>query len=330
MAKQYGQRLKILCILDILRRYSDEQHPLNASEICDYLENMGVSAERKSVYNDIAALSDFGYDIVKSGSPRGWFLGAREFEEPEIYLLADAVRAAKFITVGKSRELIGKLDSFLSNAQAAKREKRVYFDAAAKCSNEEIYYNIDKISDEINRRKKIRLDYASRELSADREIVRREREMTVSPYALTWQDDHYYLIGNYEKYNNLIHLRVDRMRSVEITCLEARPFSEVSEYDDYFNVSDYTKRLFSMYGGVTAEIELSCNKKIIEQVLDRFSEDIFIKNVTDSEFGFSVKAVLSDALVTWILNYGENIRVIAPEELKLRLLKRIKEVEKLY
>ena len=107
MAKQYGQRLKILCVLDILRRYSDEQHPLNASEICDYLENMGVSAERKSVYNDIAALSDFGYDIVKSGSPRGWFLGAREFEEPEIYLLADAVRAAKFITVGKSRELIG-------------------------------------------------------------------------------------------------------------------------------------------------------------------------------------------------------------------------------
>lgn len=330
MAKQYGQKLKILYILDILRQYTDEQHPLNAAEICEHLEKKGIAAERKSVYNDIAALSDYGFDIVKTGAPKGWFLGAREFEEPEIYLLADAVRAAKFITAGKTKELVGKLDSFLSSEQAGKREKRVYFDASGKCANEEIYYNIDKISDAINRRRKIGLDYVSRELSPNREIVSKVREMLISPYALTWQDDHYYLIGNYEKYDNLIHIRVDRMRSVTVTGDAARPFSEVSEYTDFFDTSDYTKRLFSMHGGVPAEIELICSKKIIEQVLDRFSEDIFIRNVTDTEFGFSVKAVLSDALVTWILNYGENIKVAAPEELKEKLLKRIAEVGKLY
>ena len=304
MAKTYGQKLKPLYVLDILKKESDEEHPLTAADICAALERQGIAAERKSVYSDISALEEYGVDIVKSASPRGWFIASREFEEPEIYMLADAVRTAKFISAAKTRAFVKKLDSFVSGKSAEKREKQIHFSSAGKCSNEEIFYSIDKIS--------------------------RAIESKISPYSLVWQDDNYYVIGNYEKYDNLIHLRLDRMYSVEITDDAARHFSQVSEYQEYFDVSDYTAKLFSMHGGSVEKIELRCSKKIMEQVADRFGENIFIKKVTDTDFCFSADAAISDALVTWIINYGENIKVLSPQKLCESVIKRANVVLKIY
>ena len=330
MAKKQGQRLKILYILDFLKRESDEEHPVTAADICEYLDSQGITAERKSVYNDISALADYGADIVRSGSPRGWFLASREFEEPEIYLLADAVRTAGFISAAKTRELVKKLDSFVSRYQAQKRENRVYFSSCAKSVNEEIFYSIDKISRAVTEKKKIRFEYVNRVLSPDRTIEKQKREMLISPYALTWQDDHYYVIGNYEKYDNLIHLRLDRMYKVEITDMPQRHFSEVSEYTDYFDTPDYTSKLFGMHGGEIYDIELKCSKKITEQVADRFGEDIFIKKVTDEDFCFTVRAALSDALVSWVISYGDRVKVLEPQILRDMVIGRTEKVLGLY
>lgn len=330
MAKKQGQRLKILYILDFLKRESDEEHPVTAADICEYLDSQGIAAERKSVYADISALTDYGADIVRSGSPRGWFLASREFEEPEIYLLADAVRTAGFISAAKTRELVKKLDSFVSRYQAQKRENRVYFSSCAKSVNEEIFYSIDKISRAVSEKKKIRFEYVNRVLSPDRTIEKQKRKMVISPYALTWQDDHYYVIGNYEKYDNLIHLRLDRMYKVEITDMPQRHFSEVSEYTDYFDTPDYTAKLFGMHGGEIYDIELKCSKKITEQVADRFGEDIFIKKVTDEDFCFTVRAALSDALVSWVISYGDRVKVLEPQILRDMVVNRTENVLGLY
>ncbi len=330
MAKKQGQRLKILYILDFLKRESDEEHPVTAADICEYLDSQGIAAERKSVYADISALTDYGADIVRSGSPRGWFLASREFEEPEIYLLADAVRTAGFISAAKTRELVKKLDSFVSRYQAQKRENRVYFSSCAKSVNEEIFYSIDKISRAVSEKKKINFEYVNRVLSPDRTIEKQKREMLISPYALTWQDDHYYVIGNYEKYDNLIHLRLDRMYKVEITDMPQRHFSEVSEYTDYFDTPDYTAKLFGMHGGEIYDIELKCSKKITEQVADRFGEDIFIKKVTDEDFCFTVRAALSDALVSWVISYGDRVKVLEPQILRDMVISRTEKVLGLY
>lgn len=181
MAKTHGQRLKILYILDFLKRESDEEHPVTAKDICEFLDSQGISAERKSVYADISALIDYGADIVRSASPRGWFLASREFEEPEIYLLADAVRTAGFISAAKTRELVKKLDSFVSRYQAQKRESRVYFSSCAKSVNEEIFYSIDKISRAIADKKKIRFEYVNRVLSPDRSIEKQKKRNAYKP-----------------------------------------------------------------------------------------------------------------------------------------------------
>ncbi len=331
MAERKGQKIKIICTLDILKKYSDEDHPITATEICEKLSAMGVTAERKSVYDDIANLIDYGYDIIRASSPkRGFFLASREFEVPEIYLLTDAVRTAKFITPKKTRELISKLDSMLSENQAGLREKHIYIDSINKCDNEEIYYSIDILSDAIAKNKKVEFDYFTRTINADRTVGTVKKHRTISPYALTWQDDHYYLIGNYDKYDNIAHFRLDRMRKVKITDIPRRYFGEVSGYSDYFDIADYTSKLFNMHSGKLETIEFCCNRQIAEQVFDRFSTNIFIKNFTEDTFDFSVKAAVSEALVTWIINYGDKVTVKSPESLKEMIKFRAKAVLDLY
>ncbi len=203
MARHSGQKLKALYVLEILKKYSDEEHPLNSADIVGLLAERGISAERKSVYDDIAALEFYGYDIIKTDTPRvGWFIGEREFEVPEIYLLCDAVRSAKFISTKKTRELLKRLYSMLSVHQVKRREKDFFNDFAEKSGNEEIYYNIDKISQAIECKKQIKIKYFQRSFDKNRNVSGAGKEMVLNPYALCWQDDHYYLIGNYQKYDN--------------------------------------------------------------------------------------------------------------------------------
>jgi len=331
LAKGANQKIKLLYILDILKRLSDENHPLNAAEISDELAKKNISAERKSIYDDIAQLELYGCDIIKAHTPKkGWFIGDREFEVPEIYLLSDAVRSAKFISRKKTRELLAKLGSMLSVHQEKQHNSNVYFGNIAKSANEEIYYNIDKINSAIEEKRQIKIKYASRKLDSGREVLVSEKEMVINPYSLCWQDDHYYLLGNYAKYNNLIHLRLDRIYSVDVLSDKARHFSEVSEYTDHFDTADYVDKLFGMHGGELCEVEFRCNKRITEPVLDRFGEDIFIIKVTENEFGFRVKAALSGALVSWIISYGEDLRVEKPEALKEMVKDRAKAVLEIY
>jgi len=331
MAARSGQKIKLFYIADILKKYTDEEHPIPATEICDKLAQMGVTAERKAIYDDIEQLMDYGFDIVKTRVPKsGYFLGSRQFEIPEIYLLADAVRTAKFITPKKSRELVSKLQDMLSIYQTTSIENGIYIDSDSKCTNEEIFYNIDTVSRAIKEKKKIIFKYGVRNLEADRTIKIAFKERTISPYALTWQDDHYYLIGNYEKYDNLVHFRIDRMRSVTETDEFWRPFSEVCEYKDVFDVADYTKRLFNMYGGKVDNVDLKCKREVLEQITDRFGDKIFVRNITDTHFTFTAKAVVSDAFVTWIMNYGDKVTVISPDYLIEKIKKRATDILSLY
>lgn len=326
-----GQKVKLLYIIKILTELTDEEHPLSATEICEKLASYDITAERKAIYDDIECLISFGYDIIKTRVPKnGYFLASRDFELPEVFLLSDAVRTAKFISQKKTRELTSKLDGLLSRYQAKRNISAIYIDSSNKTSNEELFYNIDRINTAIEQGKKITFTYSKRVLREGKQIATESKTRTVSPYAMTWQFDYYYLIGNYEKYDNLMNLRIDRIHSVEILDESIRHFSEVSDYCDTFDVADYTKKLFGMFGGNMQEIKLRCSNKILEQVTDRFGDKIFITNVTDTTFDFTAKAAVSDGLITWIMNYAESIEVIKPEELRHKITDRAEKILKIY
>lgn len=326
-----GQKVKLLYIIKILTELTDEEHPLSANEICEKLAAYDVTAERKAIYDDIECLIDFGYDIIKTRTPKnGYFLASREFELPEVFLLGDAVRTAKFISEKKTRELTKKLDNLVSRHQVKGNLRGIYIDAGSKTHNEELFYNIDNINTAIEQGKKIRFTYTRKILREGRQIVTESKTRTVSPYAMTWQFDYYYLIGNYEKYDNLMNLRIDRIHSVEILDEPIRHFSEVSDYRDTFDVADYTRKLFGMFGGNTQEIKLRCSNQILEQVTDRFGDKIFITNATENSFDFTVKAAVSDALVTWITNYSDKIEVLKPDQLKEKIVDRVEKILNIY
>lgn len=331
MAARRGQKVKLLYIIKILTELTDEEHPLSATEICEKLSAYDITAERKAIYDDIECLISFGYDIIQTRVPKnGYFLASRDFELPEVFLLGDAVRTAKFISEKKTRELTSKLDRLLSKHQTKRNISAIYIDSSNKTKNEELFYNIDRINTAIEEGKKIRFTYSKRVLHEGRQITTESKTRTVSPYAMTWQFDYYYLIGNYEKYDNLMNLRIDRIHSVEILDEPMRHFSEVSDYRDTFDVADYTKKLFGMFGGNMQEIKLRCSNKMLEQVTDRFGDKIFITNVTDKTFDFTAKAAVSDALATWIMNYGANIEVIIPTELRDKIKNRAEKILEIY
>ena len=326
-----GQKVKLLYIIKILTEFTDEEHPLSATEICEKLASYDITAERKAIYDDINCLIDFGYDIIQTRTPKnGYFLASRDFELPEVFLLCDAVRTAKFISEKKTRELTKKLDKLLSVYQVKRGLRGIYIDSSSKTHNEELFYNIDQINSAIEQGKKVKFTYSKKILREGRQIITESKERVVSPYAMTWQFDYYYLIGNYDKYNNLMNLRIDRIHKVEVTDEPIRHFSEVSDYHDSFDVADYTKKLFGMFGGNMQEVKLRCSNKILEQVTDRFGDSIFITNVTETTFDFTVKAAISDALVTWITNYSNMIEVIRPQELRDKIVDRANEILKVY
>ena len=331
MSARRGQKIKIVALLDILKCESNENNPLSAEDICKRLSELGISAERKAIYSDIEALIDYGFDILHTrGVKSGYYLASREFELPEVYLLTDAVQAASFITVKKTRELVKKLGGLLSDAQAKEREKGIYIDNGHKCDNEEIYYNIDSLSNAVAQRKKVELTYRVRAIDSDRKIVYKEKRHKLSPYALIWQNEHYYLVANNEKYDNLMHIRVDRMKKVAVLDEDFRHFSEVCEYRERFDIADYAKKSFQMYAGEETEIELECSEKILEQVVDRFSDKIFIRNVENGKFVFSTKVLLSDGLVNWVMQFGNEIKVKKPDKLKNLVSEKVKELAEIY
>lgn len=325
-------KLKLLYIKDYLEKNSDEDHPVSTEILSDMLEEKGISCERKSIYSDVKALKEYGVDIASVKKPfSGYAVLSREFEVPEIRLLIDAVQAADFITPKKTKELISKMGSLCSSFQSKALQKQVYIDNRVKCTNEEIYYNIDVVSRAIQQRKKVSFIYYKRKLNdGEKVIISDEREFTVSPYALIWSNDHYYLVSNNEKYDNLMHTRIDRMKKVQITDERARDFSEVSEYKNYFDAADYSSKSFNMYSGDTQRLVISCDNSILEEIIDRFGSEGIRADKDESRFILSSHCVISEGLTSWVMQFGNKVEVIEPKKLREDVRKRAEEIVNIY
>ncbi len=312
-----NSKVRVLRVLEILSQQSDAEHPIPSGVILNELKKYGIEAERKAIYKDIEALEDFGIEIEKASTPnKGYFLVSRSFELPEVQLLADAVQSAGFIPKKSTERLVEKLQGLVSRYDADSIKQRVCIENRSKSDNEAVYDIIDTLNWAIGKQKKIKLKYKKHRLDGNR-LADTFKEMTVSPYALSWQSDKYYLIGNNSKYDNLTHLRVDRIDEVTVTKEKFRHFSEVSEYSQRFDVADYSRKTFNMFGGEKCRIDLECKIELLDQIVDKFTDGIFVRRFdNEPSFRFSVDALISEGLVGWIMQFGGDIRVLSPESLK--------------
>ncbi len=210
------------------------------------------------------------------------------------------------------------------------KEKQVYIDNRNKCANENLFIVIDILSSAINSRKQVEVIYRKRKIVDGKTARYEEKTMIINPYALIWSDDHYYLVGNYSKYDNLIHLRIDRLKSVKVLDTFSRHFSEVSPYQTFFDIADYSNKHLSMFSGDIKPVEMICNNSMIEHFIDQFGEKVSMKPYDDEHFFSKIDVAVTDGLVAWIMQYGDKIKVRSPKELKNMIIDKTNSILALY
>lgn len=295
---------------------TDENHGLTINEIKDELESYGIKAERKSLYDDIEILQSFGLDIctVRTNTVK-YYIGNRDFQIPELKLLVDAIQSSKFITRKKSLELIEKLGHLVSENDGSQLRREVYVTNRVKTVNEHIYYNVDKIHNAISENKKISFQYFKWELDTTNgnKIVKTARKngeaYRVSPWALCWDDENYYLIAYDSEAEIIKHYRVDKMERIRLLKDER----DGSELYKGFNPARYAKSVFSMFGGEECEVKLLVDNNFIGVIVDRFGSDLFIVKHDEHSFTVNVNVMLSPQFYAWVFGLGGGVRILAPE-----------------
>lgn len=323
MAKSEGQKLKLLYIVRMLEESSDENHPLSTQEIIRRLEENGIHSERKSIYDDIAKLCDFGYDIIQVHSRLGggYYLADREFELPELKLLVDAVQSSRFITTKKSRELIKKLEGKASKYDAGKLQRQVYVAGRIKTENESIYYNIDNIHRAIQENKQIQFLYLDWNLKKEM-VLRQKGEKTVSPWALIWREENYYLAA-YDGVDGIMkHYRVDKMGKVTVLDKVREGLEQFSSLD----LAEYTNQTFGMFGGEEEIVTLQFPNRLVGVVMDRFGREVDLRPMEDDTFRIRARVAVSGQFFGWMAGIGKEARIISPESIKMRYRQWLQEI----
>lgn len=318
MSRGTNQKFKFTYLMKIMLEKTDDEHSLTMPQIMEELEKYDVTAERKSIYTDFQDMTEkFGVEIIKEqiGRETYYHVGAREFELAEVKLLIDAIQSSKFITQTKSRELITKIKSFVSEHQAKQLQRQVYINDRVKTMNESVYYNVDDIHTAINQNKKIRFKYFKWDINT-KLIPRHNGDwFIVSPWALTWDDENYYMVAFDDLDSKIKHYRVDKMMHISIE-EEKRSGRDVFRN---FDMAEYSKATFGMYQGQKAKVKIQFANYMCGVFIDRFGKDISFRPIDDEHSEFHVDVNVSPQFFGWIFSLGKDVKVTGPSEVVERM-----------
>lgn len=329
MPKSANQKLKLLYLIKIFQEKTDEDHCLSAQDLITELSAYGICAERKSIYDDIECLLQLGYDIVnvKARKGGGYYLASREFELAELKLLVDAVSSSRFITQKKSRELITKIEQFAGPYDRKQLQRQVFVAGRVKTENESIYYNVDRIHHAIQNDMPVTFIYLEWNMKKELQPRRAGRKYRVSPWALTWQDENYYLIAYDDEEEKIKHFRVDKMsRITELSDEKRKGVEAFREFD----IAEYTNRTFGMFGGETQTVVLKLPESMVGIILDRFGRETDIRQLEEGYVSARIRAAVSGQFYGWVTGLGERISILAPEDVREGYLDFINRIMKNY
>lgn len=312
MPKSSNQKLKILYLYKILAEQTDEDNPLTMPQIIAELGRFGINAERKSLYDDIELLVNAGVDIVcEKRKSFGYYMASRNFQLAELKLLVDCVQASKFVTAKKSAQLIGKLEKLASKRQGAELRRQVYISDRVKAFNERIYYTIDLLHKAINNGNKIQFKYYQYNTKKVQKLRNNGEFYTVSPYGMVYSDDNYYLLAHYPKYEGITHFRVDKLTEVLVLEERAEDIEEVA--GEGFKLMEYVKKVFNMFHGTAETVHLLCDESVLNVVIDKFGENVFLRKESQDKYAVTANAVISPTFYSWVFMLGDKVQVVSPQ-----------------
>lgn len=325
MAKSPNQKRKLLVLLELLQRQSDEDHPIPLSGLSAALERAGISAERKTLYDDLEALRLQGYDI-QNRKREGYYLADRPFQLPELKLLVDAVQSSKFISQKKSNQLIAKLEQLTSVHEAARLQRQVYVAGRVKTMNERVYYTIDAIHDAIAAGVRVRFRYFDYNVTKEKVYRRAGAEYEVSPYALLWDDENYYLVAYDAASEAVRHYRVDKMDQLSATALPRLGADAFAHFD----LGLYSKAHFGMFSGREAQVTLRCANHFVGVMLDRFGRDLSLIPDGDGHFTITAPVAVSPQFFGWLCGLGPEVELCKPESVRAEFSTYLRKIAAVY
>ena len=308
MPKSDNQKLKIFYILDYLEAHSNEKNPVRASDLIAMLDRQhNIRCDRKTVYSDIAALQQYGVDIVSlPGKNGGYYIASRNFELPELKLLIDAVQSSRYLTEKKSRELIEKLCSQCNEHDAKLMRRTVLVSGRVKSMNETIYYNVDAIQEAIAQNRQITFRYFDWDFGGKRKY--REKEYLASPYGLCQDNENCYLLA-FSGRHGITSYRVDRMSDIQLTEEKRIPCPELTGKA----LHDHANRLFQMYSGDALDVKMRFHRSLLNVVIDRFGKDTMLIPDGEDWFVFTVKVAISPMFLSWVVGFGAKAKILYPQ-----------------
>ena len=304
-----------MLILEILRMYTDEQHSLGQQEIIKLLElNYGMECDRRSVKNNILSLKEMGYEIAMD---KGYRLISREFDDAELRILIDSVLFSKSISTKQAQELIKKLKGLSNNYFEAKVQHMSNLPDLNRTDNKQALYSLDTINDAIALNKKI--SFYHNEVGTDFKLHHSKEWLRVAnPYQIVATNGRFYLICNYDRYDNVTHIRIDKMTDVQIVDEPRKPMKKVPELANGLNLPKHMAEHVYMFNGPSVAVKLKATVKTMSELVDWFGKDFKILEQNE-EFLIIRLHCNEKAMRYWALQYGPYVEVLEPESLREQL-----------
>lgn len=317
MIQDKPQKIKLLTIMDLLQRETDEQHPISRQDLCKRLNDMGISSNPRVLSLDIEVLNDAGYEIMETqvGREKFYYVEDRAFSVPELKVMIDALEAASFISKKKTTQIVDKIASLGGMHRADLLKRNMVCFNTRKHTNEQVLFSIDSLEEAIVRKKKVAFHYFDLNEKGEREYRLKDtgekKRYYVEPIALVFNEDNYYLMTYSSRHpDTTANYRVDRMEHVEV--VEDSVLSDAAQAK-IEGVGNYTEQVFKMYNGETVSVVLEFEKCLIGPVFDKFGEDTKMMRGTGNRYVATVEVQVSKTFFGWLAQFGSDMRIISPD-----------------
>ena len=320
-------KLKLLKIWEMLCRETDENNSMPSTVIIKNLSEMGIPCDRRTLYKDIEALNENGYEVLcKRSRQNEYYVLDRNFNDAELHILIDAVQAATFITEKKTVDLVNRIASLSGDCKAKILKANTVAFNTVKNTNERIYYSVNEIITAIDNQKKIEFYYFDYDASHKRVYRKEKQAYKVNPYATIYSNDSYYLLCYDDKHEGMAHYRIDRMDTVKII---DEPITKRADLKA-FNIKKHKKQIFNMFAGEDVTVTIRIDKRLIDAMYDKFGSSIKMRMVNESEAEFTTDVQISSPFIGWCISFGNKLKVISPSSVVEKIKNQIEELKDLY
>lgn len=326
MPKSANQKLKLLYLKHIFEAHTDENHGITTQDIRTLLKQQQIEVERKTVYEDIHALEDFGMEIEHEEYGKDYRLISRDFDLPEIKLMIDSIQSSKFLSEKTTRTLIAKLEGLCSRYEAKELQREVIVANRVKAQNTSIHINVDGIHRAIATNRQIQFRYFDYDISKNRRYFKKGEFYIVSPWRLIYTDDNYYLLAYDEVEGKFKHFRADKMD--RLNALEQERVGK--EAFDALDMANYTKYTFSMFGGEPEKVTMVFQNRMMGAVMDRFGRDIIASSEDKTHFRVTVTVAISPQFFAWVFGLGKAVRIVSPECVREQMKTMLEDIAQRY